>query len=166
MFTNRIHISHVNGGFVNENRERRRHTAVCCGRLQLTNTHSAHMRPDESKQVLVQLHFEFRWIVDLFSARIVGLLRLLVSAFFVARKSEIKTFTHTVRILSIGRGGGYRQQRSPGTHWVALTKMCKQQWLEWPVKQWNTSQCERRASDSRVENIREGAWATNQNPWM
>lgn len=28
-----------------------------------SGSHTAHMRPDESKQVLLQLHFEFRWIV-------------------------------------------------------------------------------------------------------
>lgn len=38
-------------------------------------SHTAHMRPDESKQVLLQLHFGFRWIVGSYFVCAVDFLR-------------------------------------------------------------------------------------------
>lgn len=90
-------------------------------------SHTAHMRPDEPKQVLLQLHFEFRWIVGfIFCAQPICCVFPSVRD---DRQDKNERFAQTLCIL---RGVVNRQQPSPGTDWVALAKCAS----EWPVQQW------------------------------
>ena len=81
------------------------------------------MRPDESKQVLLQLHFEFRWIVRLSFFLRGGSTAVFAQKSVVARESVNVTFctqgAHFVRAVV------NRQQRRPGTDPSATDRMCE-----------------------------------------
>lgn len=149
MFAKLIHIRHVNRDLWMGTGIKGDNAAVAVVGF---GSHTAHMRPDESKQVLLQLHFEFRWIVGSYFLCAVDLLRL-HWAFCGREKVRNVTFAHTVRIFSGGVVN--RQQRSPGTDWVALTKCAgSTDWMACATMK-HKSVWER-VSDTVCENIGKG----------
>lgn len=109
-----------------------------------SGSHTAHMRPDESKQVLLQLHFEFRWIVRIFFFCARSIYCRFRPTSVVARESANVTFctqgAHFVRAVV------NRQQRRPGTDRVPLTE-CASGGADWmacaTMKYKSVSVCER-----------------------
>lgn len=126
-----VYIKHVFTDFVTDNGDRR--TQCCCG-CRSSGTHTAHMRPDESKQVLLQLHFEFRWIVGSWFLCAVDLI-------------QFPPCRHTEN-YDICTRWSFCAVRSRTSASVALAQI-GQDWsnvreplTERPVQQWNTTQRE------------------------
>lgn len=134
MFVKLIHIRHVFVDLWMVTGIKGDNAAVVCRSFC---SHTAHMRPDESKQVLLQLHFEFRWIVGSCFPCAVDLIRLLW---------DFRNFFFRDGVRNMTWGVHFCAACSKSSAALALAQI-EQHWpnvraplTERPVQQWNTSQ--------------------------